>query len=49
MNDRSLSGIIAVIALLAFTITGCGQMGVLTLPDETADGEEEQSDEENER
>jgi len=49
MNDRSLSVTITVIALLAFTLTGCGQMGQLTLPDETADGEEEQSDEENER
>jgi predicted small lipoprotein YifL len=40
---------LALIAIGLFAITACGQMGPLTLPDDTASGEEEQSDEENER
>jgi len=40
---------LALIAVGLFAISACGQMGPLTLPDNTVSGEEEQSDEENER
>jgi predicted small lipoprotein YifL len=41
--------ITALIAALLGMAAGCGQMGPLTLPDDTPETEEEQGDEENER
>jgi predicted small lipoprotein YifL len=39
----------ALLAIASFAVNACGQMGPLTLPDDTEENDEQQSDEENER
>jgi predicted small lipoprotein YifL len=40
----------AVLAIIfVMTLSACGQMGALSLPDQNVNGAEDQSDEENER
>ena len=49
MTSSLRTSTVALIAVILFAITACGQMGSLTLGGETTNDEEEQSDEENER
>lgn len=47
MNLGSRLAAIAMLAISLVAIAGCGQTGPLVLPDQTLDGEEDESDDEN--
>jgi predicted small lipoprotein YifL len=49
MTGRSKAATIAAIALLLLGVSGCGQMGPLTLPDDVSDDADEDSDDANDR
>jgi predicted small lipoprotein YifL len=49
MNGGRAAAALAVLAILLLGLSGCGQMGPLTLPDDVGDDQEPDSDDQNER